>query len=280
MKTTLFNTCLFNSVPLETFLQTFMFFLLKITGAIIIFIIGAFIIKRIRNLTKKLLTKSNADVGVLQFIDSFIKIGLYFLLIAIILINFGVAASSIAALIGTAGITTGLALQGSLSNLAGGVLILLLKPFKVGDFITEDGKGNSGTVSEIHLLYTKLLTIEEVSIIVPNGPLANTSLKNFSTQDIRRLDLSVGVAYNSDITKVKSTIKSVIDKQDNILADKGIDVFVKDLQDYSISIGFRVYVNSADYWAVRASLLENILAEFKSNNIEIPFPHFDINQIH
>lgn len=253
------------------------FLILKVAIAIIIFIIGKAIINIIRKFIKELMKRANIDIGVQQFFDAFIKVTLLFLLAACILVSFGVAASSIAALVGTFGLTIGLAMQGYLSNLAGGVLILLFKPFRVGDVITEDAHGNTGTVTETHLLYTKLVTLDQTTIVVPNGVLANTSLKNVTAKPIRRLDLSVCVAYNSDISLVKDTLCFICHNNQMVLESEGVEVFIKDLDSFSVIMGVRAYVNGEDYLTAKSDILESILIEFANKGIEIPYPRYDIS---
>lgn len=251
----------------------------KVILAILTFIIGKLLIRLIRKMFKKLLKRAKVEVGVQQFLDALLKFALYFVLAAMILIYFGVEASSIAAIIGTAGLTIGLAMQGALSNLAGGVLLLIFKPFQIGDFITEDNKGNSGTVAEINLLYTKLLTIDQTTVIVPNGILANNSLKNTSLSNERRIDLNINVAYDSDIPKAKAILSEICRTNADVIKERDIDIFIKDLGDYSIFIACRAYVDSANYWKVRSEIFEQVLLEFEKNHIEIPFPKLDINQV-
>ena len=176
---------------------------IRVVLALVFFFVGVQVIKLIRRIVKKSLKRANADLGVIQFLDSLIKAILYMILLFMIASGFGLDATSVVAVVGSAGVALGLALQGSLSNFAGGVLILLLKPFRVGDYIIEDNKGNEGTVKEIQLFYTKLLTPDDKVIILPNGTLANTSLTNVTATDIRRLDLSVGISYTADLKKAK-----------------------------------------------------------------------------
>lgn len=251
----------------------------KVILAFIVFFVGKFLIKLVRKALRKVLEHAKIEIGVQQFFDAFLKFALYFVLISTILISFGVEASSIAAIIGTAGLTIGLAMQGALSNLAGGVLILIFKPFKIGDYITEDNKGNAGHVAEINLLYTKLLTIDQTTVIVPNGILANNSMKNTSLSTERRIDLNINVAYDTNITKVKEILDEICKDNKDILKEKGVEIFVKDLGDYAVFIACRVYVDSANYWKVRSEIFENILLEFDKNRIEIPFPKLDINKV-
>ena len=171
----------------------------RVLLAIIVFFVGAKLIKIVRKMVKKSLLRGNAEQGVIQFLDSFIKAALYIVLILFIGSGFGIDAASVVALLGSAGVAIGLAIQGSLSNLAGGVLILLLKPFKVGDYIKEDTGRNEGTVDEIQLFYTRLVTPENKIIVLPNGNLSNASLTNVTYAPDRRLDIKVGISYKADM---------------------------------------------------------------------------------
>ncbi len=249
---------------------------IKIILAFLTLFIGVKLIKWVRKITKKCLQKMNADIGVVQFLDAFIKYTLIVVLILGIASSFGFEVTSLAALLGSAGVTVGLALQGSLSNFAGGVLILLLKPFKVGDYIKEDTNGNEGTVTEISLIYTKLITFDGKIIVLPNGTLANNSLTNVTGTDTRRLDLRVTVAYDSNIKKVKDILLAILNEDEQILKNKDLDIFVDNLGDSGIILGVRCYTKQEDYWLVKWRVLEIIKQKFDENNIEIPYSRMDV----
>ena len=249
---------------------------IKIILAFLTLFIGLKLIKWLRKITKKCLQKANADMGVVQFLDAFIKYTLVTVLVLGIASSFGFEVASLTALLGSAGVTLGLALQGSLSNFAGGVLILLLKPFKVGDYIKEDTNGNEGTVTEISLIYTKLTTFDGKIIVLPNGTLANNSLTNVTGTDLRRLDLLVTVSYDSDIKKVKELLLSILEEDEGVLKSEDRNVFVDALADSGIVVGVRCYTKLADYWPVKWRILEVIKQKFDENNIEIPYPRMDV----
>ncbi len=249
---------------------------LKVVFAIICLIIGMKLIKWVRKITRKCLVKANADTGLIQFLDAFIKFSLMILLVAGLATSFGVQVASLVAVLGSAGVTLGLALQGSLSNFAGGVLILILKPFKVGDYIVEDVNKNEGVVSEISLFYTKLRTTDERIVVLPNGNLANNSLTNVTESKYRRLDLKIGVSYDSDIQKVKKVLENLLDQEDGVLKDQQSLVYVDELADSAVIMGVRCYVLQSEYWAVKWRVLENILTSFDENGIEIPYPKMDV----
>lgn len=250
---------------------------MRILLAILTFLIGAQIIKLVRKVVKKVLTKAEAEVGVVQFLDSFLKVALYVVLGFMIAAGFGVDAASIVALLGSAGVAVGLALQGSLSNLAGGVLILILKPFRVGDYIKEDAAGNEGTVSEIQMFYTKLMTPDNRTVVLPNGTLANTSLTNVTHADKRRVDIQVGVAYDADIKKTKEVLMSVLNGENAALTDMDKTVFVDNLGDSAVVMGLRCWVKKEDYWDVKWRLTENVKYALDDAGISIPFPQMDVH---
>ncbi|MCL2052562.1 MAG: mechanosensitive ion channel family protein [Lachnospiraceae bacterium] len=239
----------------------------RVVLALVVFLIGMQFIRLIRTVIKKALRRSHAEKGLVQFLDSFIKTTLYLVLIAMILRGFGLDATSVAALIGTVGVAIGLAVQGSLSNLAGGVLIILLKPFKVGDYIKEDRFGNEGTVNEIDLIYTKLLTLDNREIILPNGTLANASMTNVTANPIRRLDISVTVSVETDVLKAKTLLTEVLEAEQAIIKEKDYFAYVNELIYGGVVLGIRCWVNSADLFKTKCSLNENIKIAFDKAGI-------------
>lgn len=246
-------------------------FAIGVVLALLVFFIGTKIIKWIRKIVKNSMEKANVDKGVRQFVDSLLKFVLYAILLFSILQKFGLDTTSVAAALASCGVAIGLALQGSLSNFAGGVLILVLKPFVVGDYIVEDNKGREGTVKEIQLFYTKLLTVDNKTVIIPNGSLANTSLTNVTAQDKRRLDLTVSVSYDADLKKAKELIESLLRKDEDILQNEDINVFVDELGDSAVVIGARGWVKKEVYWAAKWRILEGIKLTLDENGIEIPY---------
>lgn len=249
----------------------------RVLIAVITLFIGFKIIKLIRKLLKKSLSKANAELGVIQFLDSMIKIVLNFILILAVAGNFGFDATSIVALMGSAGVAIGLALQGSLSNIAGGILILLLKPFRVGDYIIEDANGNQGTVKEIGIFYTKLQTGDNKIVILPNGALANNSMTNFSESHLRRVDMTVGISYDTDIRKAKEILQRIIDEDMDVKQDDTKRVYVDSLGASEVVLGIRVYCENAKYWDLKWRLLENIKLTFDQEGIEIPYQKVDVH---
>lgn len=251
---------------------------LKVLIALVVFFIGRLLIKWLRRIVKRSMERSNADKGVTQFLDSLLKFGLYGLLIFSIATKLGVDTTSVAALVASGGVAIGLALQGSLSNFAGGVLILLLKPFEVGDYIIEATNGHEGVVKEIQIFYTKLCTIDNKNIVIPNGMLTNNSLINASARDERQLDLKLSISYESDLKMAKKVIEDLIRSDKAILLDKDIKVFVNELGDSSVVLGARAWVKNEDYWNTRWRLLEEIKLALDENEIDIPYPQVMVHQ--
>lgn len=251
----------------------------RVLFAALILFVGFKIIKFIRKILKKSLTKANVELGVIQFLDALLKIILNIILVLIVAGNFGFDATSVVALMGSAGVTIGLALQGSLSNLAGGILILLLKPFRVGDYIVEDTNGNEGKVKEIGIFYTKLQTGDRKIVILPNGSLANTSLTNFSEASLRRVDIAVGISYDADIKKAKDILQRIIDEDSDVEQDEIKKVYVDSLGASEVVLGLRVYCENPKYWDLRWRLLETIKLEFDKEGIEIPYQQVSVHMV-
>ena len=250
---------------------------LQVIMALIVFFVGRLVIKWIRKIVRRSFERSGADKGVEQFVDSLLKYGLYALLIFTLISGLGFDTTSVAALVASSGVAIGLALQGSLSNFAGGVLILLLKPFAVGDYIIEDTNGKEGTVKEIQIFYTKLTTIDNKTIVIPNGMLTNNSITNASAKDERQQDLRVGISYDADIKKVKSVIENVLVKDASIIKNEQILVFVDDLADSAVVLGVRAWVKNEEYWDTRWRMLEEIKLALDENEIEIPYPQMTVH---
>lgn len=252
-------------------------FLLNLVWIVLLLFIGSKLIKFAVKVLRDVMSKSKVEHGVVTFLCSLAKYALYFVLGMMILSQFGVTSASVVAVLGSAGLAVGMALQGSLANFAGGVLILLLKPFVVGDYIVENGGGQEGTVSEIGIFYTKLLTVDNKAIYLPNGSLSNNSIVNVSAMDKRRVDITVGVAYNSDLAKVKDILTEIATNEEARLADQPMNVFVSELADSSVNLGVRVWVKSGDYWDAKWRMTEEIKYALDRNGIEIPFPQVDVN---
>ena len=249
---------------------------LRIVLALVVFLLGVQVIKLVRKLVKKSLVRGKVDVGVQQFTDSFLKTVLYILLIFMIAGGFGVDAASVVALLGSAGVAIGLAVQGSLSNLAGGVLILILKPFLVGDYIIDEG-GKEGTVTEIQLFYTKLLTPDNRTVVLPNGTLANGSLVNITTDKYRRCDISVGISYGSDIRVAREALMDLLSGDSAVLKDREMRVVVDSLGDSAIQLIIRCWFTNEEYWDGRYRLTEGVKYALDRAGIQIPYPQLDVH---
>lgn len=250
---------------------------IRVVLALVFFVVGVQIIKLVRRIVRRSLTRGNADVGVVQFLDSFLKAVLYVVLVFMIASQFGLDAASVVAILGSAGVAIGLAVQGSLSNFAGGVLILLLKPFRVGDYIKVDSAGHEGTVTEIQLFYTRLVTPDNHVVIIPNGTLANTSIMNISTLGERKMDLPVAVSYDADIRRAKEAMQRMLDEDRDVCKDKEHRVFVQELGDSGVILNVRCFAENTVYWECRWRLLEQIKYTLDEAGISIPYPQMDVH---
>ena len=250
---------------------------IRVLLALVVFFIGVQVIKLVRGIVRRSLKRGNADIGVSQFLDSFIKTVLYILLLFMIASGFGLDATSVVALLGSAGVAIGLAIQGSLSNFAGGVLILLLKPFRVDDYIKVDNDGHEGTVKEIQLFYTKLSTPNNHVVIIPNGTLSNSSILNMSTLTERRMDIPVGISYDADIRQAREVIKKVLEEDESVLATKDRRVFVDTLADSGVNLNVRCWADNETYWECKWRITEKIKYALDEAGIVIPYPQLDVH---
>lgn len=250
---------------------------IRIVFAALLLLIGLQLIKLARKIFIRFMKRVEADAGATQFLDSLIHVLLIIVLIFIIARLFGVDAASIVAVIGSLGIALGLALQGSLSNLAGGVLILLLKPFEIGDYIKEDSNGNEGTVSKIQIFYTSLKTFDGKTVVLPNGTLANNSITNYSDTNMRRVDVSVGISYDADIKAAKDALYQLILNEELALVDQERIVIVTNLGDSSVDLIVRFWTKPEDYFKTLWEMTEKVKLELDRINISIPYPQMDVH---
>lgn len=250
---------------------------IRIVLAVIFFLIGTQLIKWIRRLVRKSMTRANAEVGAVQFTDSFLRAALYALLIMMMASSFGLDAASIVAVLGSAGVAIGLAVQGSLSNLAGGVLILALKPFKVGDYIRESYSGQEGTVSEIQIFYTKLVTPDNQTVILPNGNLANNSLVNVTMQEFRRMDVKVRISYRADLKKAREVLLQVLAEDPDVVKERDCLVFVDELDSSGVLLNVRCWFRQENFWKGKWRVTENCKLTLDENGIEIAYPQLDVH---
>lgn len=248
---------------------------LKIIAAIAIFIIGLWIAKLLSKTIGKLLTKKNVDATLTKFFVSMIRIALVAFVVIAAIDQIGVQTTSFVAVLGAAGLAVGFALQGSLSNFASGVMLIIFRPVKVGDFI--EGGGSTGVVEEIGIFVTVMKTPDNKTIFIPNSKLIGDNIINYSTKSTRRVDMVFGIGYGDDIDKAKSVIQSVLDNDTRILKDPAPILAVSELGDSSVNFKVAPWVNAADYWAVYFDTHETIKKKFDENGISIPFPQRDVH---
>lgn len=243
---------------------------------LLILIIGLYLIKAVMKALDKAARQANADVTLARFMHSFVNIALYILLIFIVAGQLGINTASILAVLGTAGLAIAMSLKDSLSHFVGGILILFLRPFKVGDYIIcSEGEG---TIQEIGLVYTRVLTKDNKGLTIPNGKLAGISVTNASRMPERRLDITVGVSYDADLKKAKEIIENVYRECPYFVSSMDLQVFVEELASSSVDLGACGYVNGPDYLSARRYVMENIKLQFDAAGIEIPFPQVVVHQ--
>jgi small conductance mechanosensitive channel len=250
-------------------------FLPSLVTAVITLVVGLWIIRMINKLVKRFFDKHDYDEALETFLQSLIRAGLKFLLFVLVVTQLGVKSSSLVAMVGAAGLAVGLALQGSLANFAGGVLILLFKPFKVGDWISAQGV--DGTVKEISIFTTKLNTFGNQVAIIPNGQLSNNNIINYNAEDTRRDKIDVGIAYSSNIKKAKDILLDICKEDKRILEDPAPEVYVGELADSSVNLTLRFWAKNADFWGAHFHVMETLKSRFDAEGIEIPFPQRDIH---
>lgn len=262
---------------LEKVLPDVLSFFWCVILALIIFFVGKKVIKWIVGLIEKGMNRRRLETGVVQFVRSLLLIVLYIALGLVIFNLFGIATSSIAAAVATLGLTAGLSLQGALSNFAGGVLILLLHPFVVGDYIIEDGHKNEGTVKEISIFYTKLATVDNKIVVIPNGALANSSLTNATKSNIRLMDLVFSISYESDIKTAKDVLYKLAESESRRIDNTEVKVFVKELADSAVILGLRFTVKTDEYWPVRFDILEKAKYDLETAGVVIAYNQLDVH---
>jgi small conductance mechanosensitive channel len=243
--------------------------------AIVVLIVGMWIVNRVVRVMGKGMERANVEPTLAKFLGSLVSIGLKALLLISVASMVGIATTSFIAILGAAGLAVGLALQGSLGNFAGGVLVLLFKPYKVGDFI--DAQGVAGTVSEIQIFNTIIKTADNKVIIIPNGAVSNGIITNFSMEATRRVDFVFGIDYGDDIKKAKEILARLIDADSRALKDPAPVIVVSELGDSSVNITCRVWVNAPDYWGLNFDLIELVKITFDQEGISFPFPQQDVH---
>jgi len=247
----------------------------SVVAALVTLIFGLWLANFLSKRLRYVLEKRNVEPTIRGFAHSIISAILKILVFVIVITELGVETTSLAALIGAAGLAVGLSLQGSLSNFAGGVLILLLKPFKVGDFI--EGQGASGTVKEISIFYTILITPNNQRIVIPNGQLSNNQITNFSSEDTRRNNMIIGISYDSNIDVARKTLLKIVEEHENVLKEPAPEVFVNELADSSVNLSLRFWTKNENYWPTHFHVMEQSKLQLEAAGCSIPFPQRDVH---
>lgn len=245
--------------------------------AIFLLIAGTYVIRFINKMIRKFFANKDYDLALETFLQSFISIALKIILFILVITQLGVQTSSLVAILASAGLAIGLALQGSLANFAGGVLILLFKPFRIGDFISAQGV--DGTVKEISIFTTKISTFGNQIAIIPNGQLSNNTITNYNAQDTRRDKIDVGIGYSSNIKEAKEILLTICNEHETIHKTPAPEVYVGELGDSSVNLTLRFWANNTDFWAAHFYVLEEIKYRFDAAGIEIPFPQRVVTQM-
>ena len=253
-----------------------MIYVPKLVLAVVTLIVGLWIVKAIVNAIGRAMDKKGVDPSLQPFLKNLIGTILKIMVVISVAGMVGIQMTSFVAILGAAGLAVGMALSGTLQNFAGGVMILIFKPFKVGDFV--EAQGFAGVIKEIQIFNTIMKTGDNKTIIIPNAPLSSSAMVNYSTEPQRRVDMTFGIGYGDDIDKAKSVIKRLIDGDSRILKDPASMIAVSELADSSVNFVVRAWVKAADYWGVFFDMQEKVKKEFDKENISIPFPQMDIHQ--
>ena len=261
---------------MDTLINLFVIWGPKLVGAIIVLIIGFFLANMITGFVATRMEKNEVDPSLQPFLKSLIGVLLKVLVVISVLGMVGIQMTSFIAIIGAAGLAVGMALSGTLQNFAGGVMILLFRPFKVGDVI--EAQGYTGAVNAIQIFNTILKTPDNKTVIIPNGGLSTSSMVNYSTEPTRRVDWVFGIAYGDDVDLAKKTLNELLAANDSVFTDPAPFIEVSELADSSVNFVVRAWVNSADYWAVYFYMQENVYKKFAEVGLNIPFPQMDIHQ--
>ena len=250
-------------------------FAINLVTAILIFYIGKWIIGLLVGALRKLMEKNDVDATLTSFVSNLVRMTLLVFVIIAAITQLGVPSAQFVAVVGAAGLAVGLALQGSLSNFAAGVLIVLFRPYKVGDFV--EAAGISGAIEQVQILTTILKTPDNKKIIVPNGQIMDSIITNYSANDVRRVDMVIGVSYDDDLDKVRRTLEELVAAEDRILDDPACTIAVSELGDSSVNFVLRPWVKTADYWGVHFDMTEAIKKRFDKEGISFPFPQQDVH---
>jgi small conductance mechanosensitive channel len=248
---------------------------MKVVAAIVIFIVGRWVAKGVANFIKRMMTKSNTDETLVKFVGNLSYVALLAFVIIAAINQLGIQTTSFIAIIGAAGLAIGLALRGFLGNFAAGVLMIIFKPFKVGDFI--EGAGVAGTVEGIQIFTTQLVTPDNKTIIVPNAKMTGDNITNYSAKGTRRVELVFGIGYGDDIDNARQVIEGVISQDDRVLEDPAPAVVISELADSSVNFKVRVWTSAGDYWGFYFDTTEKVKKQFDAEGISIPFPQRDVH---
>ena len=248
---------------------------LRVVGAIAILVVGWFVARGVRALIRRMLRKANVDATLVSFVASLTYVGIIAFVIIAALGKLGVETASFVVVLGAAGLAIGLALQGSLANFAAGVLMIIFRPFKAGDYI--EGGGVAGVVKEIGIFTTELRSVDNRKIIVPNGKLMGDNIVNYTAEEMRRIDLVAGVSYSDDLDKVRKVLEDILAKDERILKAPAPTIGVLELADSSVNLAVRPWVKTSDYWDVYFATQESIKKQFDAAGISIPFPQRDVH---
>ncbi len=249
-------------------------FAINIVTAILIFYLGKWIAGALTRGVRTVMDKNNVDPTLTSFVSNLVRMTLMVFVVIAAITQLGVPSAQFVAVVGAAGLAVGLALQGSLSNFAAGVLIVLFRPYKVGDYV--EAAGVAGTIEQVQILTTILKTPDNKQIVVPNGQIMGSIITNYSAKDTRRVDMVVGVSYSDDLDQVAATLKELVDADERILKDPACTIAVSELADSSVNFVVRPWVNAADYWGVKFDLTLAIKKRFDKDGISIPFPQQDV----
>lgn len=262
-------------VNLDSIVDYVTFYGIKIIAAIVIFYVGRFLANWLSATSEKIMEKREVDAALVHFASAMVYYGVMTFAVVAALGQLGIQTASFVAIIGAAGLAIGLAMQGSLSNFAAGVLILIFKPFKIGDFI--EAAGVAGVVEKILIFTTELKTGDNKKVIIPNAAVTSGSITNFSANDTRRVDLIMGISYEDDIDKAKAILNEVVNAESRVLKDPAPTIAVVELADSSVNFVVRPWVATADYWGVYFDLTEAIKKRFDAEGISIPYPQRDVH---
>lgn len=248
---------------------------LKIVAALVIYYLGRWVVRRVMKLMDKVYEKKSVEKSLRSFLSGVVKVLLYVVIVLIVIQVLGINTTSLVAMIASAGLAIGMALSGTLQNFAGGVMILLLRPYRIGDYI--DAQGEEGTVTKIGLFSTEIVTVDNRIIYIPNSTISTSVIDNYSTSEMRRVDWTVSVEYGSDPEKVRQVLVDMLKSDSRVAADPAPVVFLVNLADSSVQFSARAWCKNGDYWGLKFDIQERIYVELPKNGINFPFPQLDVN---